>query len=80
MLQTKSEAMDAKSIMRNQSSSLVTMPESMIQYGVKLASKDGRLIVESLRWRDWNDAAEFGERQVNAGEATGFWVFREASV
>lgn len=59
---------------------LDSLPQEMIQYGVKFAANDGSQTVDSMRWRDWRDAAEFGESQVQAGHAKGFWVIKEASV
>lgn len=61
------------------SAALDALPPEMIQYGVKLATKGGDR-VDSLRWRQWEDAARFAEGEVAEGRATGFWVFREASV
>ena len=54
-----------------------------IEYGVTLLSREGEQVVgttDSLRWRSWDDAARFGEREVAEGHADGFRVFYEAAV
>lgn len=47
-----------------------------IEYGVTLVKLSGEES-PTLRWQQWAAAAEFGEREVRDGHATGFRVFSE---
>ncbi len=50
----------------------MTAPDN--QYVVEFALGAGRKFTLSLRWKDWNDAAKYGEEEVKAKRAIGFWV------
>lgn len=50
-----------------------------IQYGVRLNRRGSPPTVHGWRWRNWDDAAEFGQIEVLEGRAIGFWVFCEPS-
>ena len=47
------------------------------QYGVILVLKDGTQRDAGRRWREWDDAAAFGESEVINGSANGFRVIHE---
>lgn len=57
-----------------------TVPEEFIEYGVMLVNFDGSESGHSIRWREWDKAAAFGEQEVKAKRACGFRIFREAAV
>jgi hypothetical protein len=59
---------------------LDALPPEMIQYGVRLALRTGSEFIPTLRWRDWNGAAQHGEGEINRKQAIGFWVFKESAV
>ena len=54
-------------------------PEELIQYGVTLINRDGSESNHSIRWREWLDAANFGETEVREKRASGFRIFDEVS-
>ena len=54
--------------------------EMPVKYGVMLVNSDGSESGHSLRWRDWDDAAAFGETEVREKRACGFRIFSEPAV
>jgi len=51
-----------------------------VEFGVLLVQKDKTSYGDAIRWRDWNEAAQFGEHEVKSGRAIGFRIFHEAAV
>ena len=65
---------------QNEASQMNKLPPEMIQYGVILVQKFGDDSGGHMRWRNWQDAANFGEGMVREGNALGFRVFEEAAI
>lgn len=72
--------MDGQKVKVGSEDPLASLPPEMIQYGVILVQKFGDDSGGHMRWRNWDDAAKFGEGMVREGNALGFRVFKEAAI
>lgn len=50
-----------------------------VQYGIRVALKNGNRHTFPQRWNTWGAAANYGEARVRSGSVIGFWVFKDPS-